>query len=141
MAKGVVYQQRYKDFYLYCRKNLEKTRDKQTIVSCVLEKHNVPCDVWRTIWEYCFFHVDVARLKWEYKQTVRSFVIACSRRNGFWDDSTYDTEEEHWVFYVSHGLKHVRLEAINCSTCGNYILSSTLFDDDNASGMWCHCLL
>jgi hypothetical protein len=50
--------------------------------------------------------------------------ISCSmsRRNGFNSQEIIDTVCEHWVWSPNNSINDkLQLQAVNCSTCGNYI--------------------
>jgi hypothetical protein len=138
MVKYIFFQQRQKDFALYHLHRLKITHDKICVMNRVLRTYNVPVDVWHTIWTFSFLSIQDAEMKWRYRSTVKSFQIACSRRNGFWDDTCHDTDDEHWVFFVCDQMKNVRLEAINCLVCGNYKMSQSLQGIDEQY-LWCTC--
>ena len=76
-----------------------------------------------------FAFVDMKSYATEHKQKMRNVLQTIddcySRKNGFRDEEDVsNSEAEHWFIAPFHS-EEFSMQAINCSMCGNYLMTNT----------------
>lgn len=106
--------------------SIQQTTQKNIL----LGKVNLPHDLIKVIIRFAFQNLKEAKEQHErHNVFIRNEIAQCLSRL-----STLNDEDEHWVFGKENSHQ-LRLQAINCSQCGEYLAS----ESTPAEGTICFC--
>jgi hypothetical protein len=101
-----------------------------------------PVDIVHIINQFLYWDLTSIRfakyLAAKQKNTLHLIKTAISRKNGFGGQEQNDTLDPHWIFYTTtHSL--LCLQAMNCTQCGNYIVSNTIYNNQLEDKKYLNC--
>ena len=128
-------------------------REERDLLLCkILTKFNIPYDIINNIYSFLYIPLEIYKEKLHFRRLFiyNSINLSMSRANGFNHQEIENTEDEHWAFrplLTIFGIDiydNPSLQAINCATCGNYVLPYTSLHkipyDQIPKRICCHCI-